>query len=236
MRSSDWTSRCGSSSSSTSATCCTGDLGTSFAQYPASVNSLIGQALPWSIALQLPAILDRLDRRQHPRRGRRLQGRLGRPRRVRRLAVPLEHAVLLPGDHPALPGRGEDADPPDRRGVLLRSVPELSAAFFGDAITYWWLPFWSLVLVFIGGQAVGHAVDGHLRARLGLRQLQPWAGSARQTTVRYIFRNAMLPQITGLALSIAGMVGGAPDHRAGVLLPRSGHAAVQGDRARATIR
>ena len=31
-----------------------GDLGTSFAQYPASVNTLIGQALPWSIALQLP--------------------------------------------------------------------------------------------------------------------------------------------------------------------------------------
>jgi len=29
------------------------------------------------------------------------------------------------------------------------------------------------------------------------------------TTVRYIFRNAMLPQITGLALSIAGIIGGA---------------------------
>ena len=34
-----------------------GDLGTSFAQYPASVNTLIAQALPWTIALQLPAIL-----------------------------------------------------------------------------------------------------------------------------------------------------------------------------------
>src|SRR6185312_9201257 len=34
-----------------------GDFGTSFGQYPASVNSLIGQALPWSIAIQLPAII-----------------------------------------------------------------------------------------------------------------------------------------------------------------------------------
>ena len=34
-----------------------GDLGTSFAQYPASVNTLIAQALPWSIAIQLPAII-----------------------------------------------------------------------------------------------------------------------------------------------------------------------------------
>ena len=34
-----------------------GNLGTSFAHYPASVGSLIGQALPWSIAIQLPAII-----------------------------------------------------------------------------------------------------------------------------------------------------------------------------------
>ena len=34
-------------------------------------------------------------------------------------------------------------------------------------------------------------------------------GLRDSTTVRYIFRNAMLPQITGLALSIAGMIAGA---------------------------
>src|SRR4029434_2792056 len=34
-----------------------GDFGTSFGQYPASVSSLIGQALPWSLALQVPAII-----------------------------------------------------------------------------------------------------------------------------------------------------------------------------------
>ena len=34
-----------------------GDLGTSFGQYPASVNSLVAAALPWSIAIQLPAII-----------------------------------------------------------------------------------------------------------------------------------------------------------------------------------
>ena len=34
-----------------------GDLGTSFGNYPASVGSLISQALPWSLAIQLPAIL-----------------------------------------------------------------------------------------------------------------------------------------------------------------------------------
>src|SRR5260370_30091156 len=34
-----------------------GDLGFSLALYPAPVRQLIGQALPWSIALQLPAIV-----------------------------------------------------------------------------------------------------------------------------------------------------------------------------------
>jgi len=34
-----------------------GDFGTSFGQYPASVSHLIGQALPWSLAIQLPAII-----------------------------------------------------------------------------------------------------------------------------------------------------------------------------------
>ena len=34
-----------------------GDLGTSFSQYPAEVAPLISQAIPWSIAIQLPAVL-----------------------------------------------------------------------------------------------------------------------------------------------------------------------------------
>jgi len=35
----------------------TGDLGTSFGQYPRPVNDLIAESLPWSVALQLPAII-----------------------------------------------------------------------------------------------------------------------------------------------------------------------------------
>ena len=46
-------------------------------------------------------------------------------------------------------------------------------------------------------------------------------------TVRYIFRNAMLPQFTGLALSIAAIIARRSDHRAGVLLPRPRHLVVQ---------
>ncbi|MCB0893454.1 MAG: ABC transporter permease, partial [Propionibacteriaceae bacterium] len=72
-----------------------------------------------------------------------------------------------------------------------------------------WLPFLSLLVVNIGGQAVGMRSMAiyelgsdyvNYSRSLGI-------GDAKMTT--YIFRNAMLPQITGLALSIGTMVGGA---------------------------
>ena len=88
-------------------------------------------------------------------------------------------------------------------------TPELSVAFLGDAITYFWLPFWSLVLVFIGGQAVG--MRSMAIYELGSDYVNYGRGLGRQGQhrVRYIFRNAMLPQITGLALAISGMIVGA---------------------------
>ena len=108
--------------------------------------------------------------------------------------------------------------------------PEFSLAFFGDAITYFWLPFWSLVLVFIGGQAVGMRSMAIYENGSDYVNYGRGLGLQDSTTVRYIFRNAMLPQITGLALAIGGMIAGALIIELVVLLPRPGHAAVQRDR------
>jgi peptide/nickel transport system permease protein len=81
-------------------------------------------------------------------------------------------------------------------------------AFFGDAITYWWLPFWSLVLVFIGGQAVGMRSMAIYELGSDYVNYNRGLGVKEGHTVRYIFRNAMLPQFTGLALSIAAIITG----------------------------
>ena len=88
-------------------------------------------------------------------------------------------------------------------------TPEFSLAFFGDAITYWWLPFWSIVLVFIGGQAVGMRSMAIYELGSDYVNYNRGLGVQEGHTVRYIFRNAMLPQITGLALAIAGIIAGA---------------------------
>jgi peptide/nickel transport system permease protein len=187
----------------------TGDLGTSFSQYPASVNDMVGAALPWSIALQLPAILigwiiGNLLGVIAAYKG----GNWDRSVFTTSLfmsAVPyyclsiilLYFLAVVTGLFPV-------------GGTWsLGLSPELSWEFISDALGYYWLPFLSLVLVFIGGQAVG------MRSMAIYELGGDYVNYSRAMGLKdgkisgYIFRNAMLPQITGLALSIGGLVGGA---------------------------
>jgi peptide/nickel transport system permease protein len=185
-----------------------GDFGTSFGQYPASVNSLIGQALPWSVALQLPAILigwivGNLLGALAAFKG----GWFDRGAFVGSLffssVPPFALAIILlfvvAVRMAALPVGG---------AYSFGMSPELSWTFFGDAITYYWLPFWSLVLVFIGTQAVGMRSMAVYELGSDYVNYNRGLGVRDGFTVRYIFRNAMLPQFTGLGLSIAGLITG----------------------------
>jgi peptide/nickel transport system permease protein len=186
-----------------------GDLGTSFAQYPASVNQLVGQALPWSLILQVPAILigwivgNALGAIAAFKggwfdRGAFLSSLFLTSIPYYCLAILLLFIVGVKLG--ILPTGG---------AYSFGLSPELSATFFGDAITYFWLPFWSLVLVFIGGQAVGMRSMAIYELGADYVNYGRGLGLSDNRIVRYIFRNAMLPQITGLALSIGGMIGGA---------------------------
>lgn len=185
-----------------------GNLGTSFGQYPASVNSLVAQALPWSIAIQLPAILI----------GWVVGNAIGAIAAYRGgwfdRSVFLSSLFLSSMPYYCLAILllyivGVQLEIlPVGRAYSLGLTPEWTLAFFGDAITYFWLPFWSLVLIFIGGQAVGMRSMAIYELGSDYVNYGRSLGLSDGTTVRYIFRNAMLPQITGLALSIGGLVGG----------------------------
>src|SRR5215204_5780164 len=185
-----------------------GDLGTSFGQYPASVNSLIADALPWSLVLQIPAILigwivgnilgaiaafkgGWFDR------GAFLGSLFLTSIPYYCLAIVLLYVFGV--QLGLLPVGG---------AYSFGLTPEFSLAFFGDAITYFWLPFWSLVLVFIGGQAVGMRSMAIYELGSDYVNFNRGLGVKEGHTVRYIFRNAMLPQFTGLALSIAALITG----------------------------
>lgn len=186
-----------------------GDLGKSFANYPQPVTEIIGQALPWTIALQLPAILigwilgNVLGALAAYKAGWFDRGAFisslfvsSIPYYCVAILLLYVFAVLFP----VLPSHA---------GYSLGSTPEWTATFAADAMRHYWLPFFSLVLVFIGGQAVGMRSMAIYELGSDYVNYSRGMGLRDSRIVRYIFRNAMLPQVTGLALSIATMVGGA---------------------------
>lgn len=186
-----------------------GDLGTSFALYPAPVRGLITDALPWTIALQLPAILigwiigNVLGAIAAYRggwfdRGAFLGSLFTSSMPYYCLAILLLY--LLAVAVPVLPASG---------GYSFGEVPEFSTRFLADALDHYWLPFLSLVIIFIGHQAVGMRSMAIYELGADYVNYGRGLGLRDRTVVRYIFRNAALPQITGLALSIGSLVGGA---------------------------
>lgn len=186
-----------------------GNLGKSFAFYPTPVGELIAQSLPWTLALQIPAIL------------------------IGWIVGNVLGAVA------AYKGGGWDKSVfttslvfssmpyfclsiillyvlavylgwfPPGGAYSLGTSPEWSWAFFSDALQYWWLPFLSLLLINIGGQAVGMRSMAIYELGSDYVNYSRSLGIGDAKMTRYIFNNAMLPQITGLALSIGTMVGGA---------------------------
>lgn len=186
-----------------------GDLGQSFGMYPARVSDLIGQALPWTLALQLPAILvgwtvgNMLGAIAAYRggwfdRGAFLSSLLLSSTPYYCLAILLVYAFAVA--FPIFPPGG---------GYSYAYTPVLSFAFVADVLQHYLLPFLSLVIVFIGTQAIGMRSMSVYELGTDYVNYARGLGIGDRRVTAYIFRNAMLPQVTGLALFIGSMVGGA---------------------------
>jgi peptide/nickel transport system permease protein len=186
-----------------------GDFGVSFTLYPTPVSELIADALPWTIALQLPAILigwivgNILGAVAGYKGGNLDRGAFLGSLFISSMPYYCLAILLLYGFAvywPILPPSG---------GYSFGTTPNLSLEFISDALEHYWLPFLSLVLVFIGGQAVGMRSMVIYELNSDYVNYSRGLGLRDRQIVRQIFRNGMLPQITGLALSIGTLVGGA---------------------------
>ncbi|ASJ16105.1 peptide ABC transporter permease [Thermococcus chitonophagus] len=185
----------------------TGNLGYSIL-YRAPVTDLIKHALPYDIAILLPAIVLSWII------GNWLGALAGKNKKYDKYVMPLFYflasipyfwfamlLVYVVGVKLGwLPYQG--AYSPDL-------VPSLSLTFIADFLKHWILPFLSLFIVMIGSWAIGmrNMIIYELEADY-VRYLEA-LGASEKLMTKHAYRNAILPQVTGLALQLGLMVAGA---------------------------
>jgi peptide/nickel transport system permease protein len=186
-----------------------GDLGTSILQHPKRVSEIIKTALPWTLCLQLPTIVfgwiigNLLGALAAYKRGVFDRGLY--PMALLASAIPAFCVGILLAYvlgirlewFPALGGYDDGL------------VPEMSWQFLRSASYYYVLPFLSIFLVVVGGQAIGMRSMCIYELGTDYVKYAKLLGIRESKILLYMFRNAMLPQLTGLALALGGMVGGA---------------------------
>jgi peptide/nickel transport system permease protein len=186
-----------------------GDFGFSFSQYPRRVTDVIGSAIGWTLILQIPAIIV----------GWILGNMLGALAAYRKGGF---DKVLMPTS------LFLSSFPPFGMAIILLVVfavnlrwfptsggygfdliPSMTPNFLRSMFIHYQLPFWSIVIILIGGQAIGMRSMAIYELNADYVKFSRFMGIKDDKIVGYVFRNAMLPQVTGLALALGTVVGGA---------------------------
>ncbi len=187
-----------------------GDLGVSFSLYPRPVSEIIMAALPWTLMLQIPAIIvgwvlgNILGAVAAYVKG--VWDKVVFPTFLFLSAVPpFAMALILvwifANNLHWFPGSlGYDFDMVINWG---------SWDFWMSVLSHYRLPFLSMVLVTIGGQSLGMREMSIYELNADYVKYSRLMGIKDRKIVGYVFRNSMLPQITGLALAFGTMIGGA---------------------------
>ena len=185
-----------------------GDLGTSIVQFPASVSSIIRHAAPYTLGLLVPATLFSWYA------GNKVGALAARRKVLDNTALPLGYAltatpymwlaILLVWAFAVtwkLFPVGFAYDPTQGRGFTL--------SFIANLLYHWFLPFLSLFLVAFGGWAIGMRNMIIYELESDYAHYLEALGAPQRLVRKYAFRNAVLPQVTGLALSLGAILAGA---------------------------
>lgn len=87
--------------------------------------------------------------------------------------------------------------------------PGLNWNFIINFLHHWFLPFFTMFLVQLGGWAIGMRNMIMYEKSSNYSKYMETLGSSRKLIRKYGFRNGVLPQVTGLALRLGRIVGGA---------------------------
>jgi peptide/nickel transport system permease protein len=185
-----------------------GNLGYSIINYPTKVTSLIINCAPYTLALLLPAILLSWYT------GNKVGAMAARRKVLDNTALPISYALtatpymwlamvmswLLAFIFRVFPvGYGYD----------VTQIRGWSWSFISSLAYHWFLPFLSLYLVAFGGWAIGMRNMIIYELESDNSHYLEALGAPRRLVRKYAFRNAMLPQITGLALQLGTILAGA---------------------------
>ncbi|MEO3800505.1 ABC transporter permease [Nonomuraea sp. B1E8] len=185
-----------------------GDFGISIWLFPTPVSTVINGAVPYTLGLIIPSVLLSWVV------GNRFGAYAARRKLLDNTVLPVGYvltampymwlAVLLAWALGVIAGLF-----PVAGGYSFSMRPNWSWTFVLDLLHHWTLPFLSLFLVALGGWAIGMRNMIIYELESDYSNYLSALGAPARLIRRYAFRNAVLPQITGLALQLGVLVAGA---------------------------
>jgi len=183
-----------------------GDLGMSLTQHPRSVSDIIGESIIWTLALQIPGIItgwiigNILGAIAAYMRGVFDKGIMPLFMLISNIPA-FGMAIILLWVFSVNLGWT-----PIGGGFAFDMVPHFSWDFIVSLLSHYRLPFLTVVLIAIGGQAIGMRSMSIYELNSDYVRYSRFLGIPDRKIVGYVFRNAMLPQITGLIFSLGMMI------------------------------
>jgi peptide/nickel transport system permease protein len=185
-----------------------GNLGISAYLFPSQVTSVIMKAVPYDFVLLIPSILLSWWA------GNRFGAYAARSKWLDNTVSPIGYiltatpymwlGILMAWFFGIILGKF-----PIAGAYSFSLTPTLSVKFIADVFMHWILPFASLFLVGFGGWAIGMRNMIIYELEADYSHYLEALGIPRRLIRNYAFNNALLPQITGLALQLGVIVAGA---------------------------
>jgi peptide/nickel transport system permease protein len=188
-----------------------GDLGPSLANFPTPVSQMIGQAMPYTVSILITAVIiswifgnlfGALSSYYPKNRGLNVVETLGQAvRPIPYYIIALVLLVVFGYFIPIFPFSG---------AYPIGTRPNWSLDFFLTFIHHAILPAATLVLVGFGGWFIGmKSLTSNIISEDYVVYAETAGLKENKILRKYIMRNAMLPQLTGLAMSLGTVFSGA---------------------------
>ena len=186
----------------------TGDFGISIIQFPTPVVDIIKRAIIFDLLLLIPSIILGWIV------GNKLGAFSGVNKRADNIMMPAFYFLTsspyfwLAGVVAFFLGVVFDLFPISG-AYSATMTPGFNLRFILDYLKHWALPFLSMFLVDLGGWAIGMRNMIIYERSSNYSKYMEALGASDRLIRSYGFRNGVLPQVTGLALRLAGIIGGA---------------------------